>query len=884
MPSRNTIEIVINAQDNASDILKGVVGGIQGIGDVALNIVGAGLAAGAAAVTGFAVASLDSFKNFEDGISEVFTLLPGITEDAMKQMEEDVQSFMQQTGRLSSEAIPALYQALSAGVPKDNVFTFLEIANKAAVGGASDLETAVNGITSAVNAYGAEVLSAGEASDIMFTAVRLGKTTFGELSASMFQVTTVAAGMGVAFSDVLAGVATLTSQGVPTSVAMTQIRQALLEMNDAGTEIGKKFTELAGTSFADFIAQGHTLAEAFQILADEAERSGIPIEQMFGSVEAGQAALALTGANMDTFTNNINEMGNAAGATDAAFATMNQTMGASMGRLAARWESFMISMGRVIEPFVTPAIEAFSTLLGIFTSAMAGGGPMEALSSWLGDIPMWMRPFALLAAELGTQFAIVVQEFNAFIAVVQAGLDPMTAFITMISNIAGPEVAQAFESIIEAVTGFFSAIQEVLQPVIDWVLANVELQDVLLALGIAIASVVIPAVLSFFAAFAPLAALIVAIAALRLAWENDFMGMRTAITDAWTEMQPILTEIGEFFTGLWDALQTGGIEGAATFLQDNLINPIMEQITSTDWGAVATSVGEALGNAFLTLIDWGVWVLDNVLIPLKDTAVSVVESVDWFMVGASIVTAIGNVLKTTFDFVAWIIDSIFNPAVEGSEDAAGQIDWQAIGDAIMGGIAWAMLTYIDYILWLVDTVFKPLIAGASSAIAATDWGEVGQGLMDAIAGALPDIATWVANNIIVPIQNSLAGFNPMSGINTGGAIGAPATGGGFNFGQAVGGLFGVGAGNAIGSLFGGNQFGGRVTAGTPTIVGEGGRELFVPDSDGEIMNNRDTEMLGGGAGGKIQIVFNFHRGISDQEAQDSAYKLTRELRAQGINV
>lgn len=58
----------------------------------------------------------------------------------------------------------------------------------AAVGGVTELETAVDGITSVVNAYGDDVLSAAEASDLMFTAVKLGKTDFTQLSASLFNV------------------------------------------------------------------------------------------------------------------------------------------------------------------------------------------------------------------------------------------------------------------------------------------------------------------------------------------------------------------------------------------------------------------------------------------------------------------------------------------------------------------------------------------------------------------------------------------------------------------------------------------------------------------------------------------------------------------------
>jgi phage-related protein len=129
----------------------------------ALAFAGAGLAA-----AGFGVASLKEFIGFEKQMNEVFTLLPGISKDAMGKMTDQVKGFSREFGVLPDKVVPALYQALSAGVPPDNVFTFLEVAQKAAKGGVTDLATAVDGISSVVNAYGAEVLDAAKASDLMF--------------------------------------------------------------------------------------------------------------------------------------------------------------------------------------------------------------------------------------------------------------------------------------------------------------------------------------------------------------------------------------------------------------------------------------------------------------------------------------------------------------------------------------------------------------------------------------------------------------------------------------------------------------------------------------------------------------------------------------------
>jgi len=230
----------------------------------------AGIAA-AAAVGAMVVGSVAKFAQFEQGMNEVFTLLPDITGDAMGEMEDQVKDLSTEFGVLPDKVIPSLYQAISAGVPKDNVFEFMETATKASVGGATELETAVDGLTSVINAYGAENIDAAEASDLMFTAVRLGKTTMDELSRSLFQVNPVAAAMGVEFGDITAALAAMTAQGTPTSVATTQLRQALVELGKEGTVAFDAFKTATGQTFPDFIASGGNVEQAFQAMKTQAD-------------------------------------------------------------------------------------------------------------------------------------------------------------------------------------------------------------------------------------------------------------------------------------------------------------------------------------------------------------------------------------------------------------------------------------------------------------------------------------------------------------------------------------------------------------------------------------------------------------------------------------
>lgn len=298
-----------------------------------------------AKVVEFGAKSISAFSSFENKMNEVFTLLPGITDEAMNEMSKQAKQAAKDMGVLPEQTIPALYQALSAGVPKDNVFEFLTEANKAAVGGVTTLETAVDGLTTVINSYGSDVISVNKASDIMFTTVKLGKTNFEELSSSLFNVLPTASAAGVRFEEVSAALAAMTAQGVPTSVATTQLRQAFIELTKVGTNTDKTFRELAGKGFKEFIAEGNSIQDAFILLEKHALSTDVGINDLFGSVEAGSAVLSLTGKGTEKFTSALAEMEKSTGATDEAFGKMERGLARTMEKLRAKIAVLKIDIG-----------------------------------------------------------------------------------------------------------------------------------------------------------------------------------------------------------------------------------------------------------------------------------------------------------------------------------------------------------------------------------------------------------------------------------------------------------------------------------------------------------------------------------------------------------
>ena len=375
-----------DARSKQKPIMQKMGAAFSKVGPMLGAAVVAGAAVATAAVAKFAKDSLMEFASFEKGMKEVYTLMPGISKEAMGKMEDDVLKLSKEMGKLPEEVVPALYQAISAGVPQENVMTFLEVASKASIGGVTSLETAVDGLTGVINAYGKENMTAAKASDIMFTAVKLGKTTFEEMSASLGDVTPLASALGVTFEEVSAALATSTGITGNTAKSVTGLKNMMAELGKKGQVAAKNFEAIAGKSFPEFIKGGGSMQDALKLMKAHADKTGGSIMDLFGGIEAGQAALQLTESGAKAFGEALTEMGNSAGASAKAFETMDSGVLRSFDKIKASIKAAMIKIGGAIAPILDAIVPA-----------------IQMLADNLGDLP-WK--------ELGAEVAKMAQDFK----------------------------------------------------------------------------------------------------------------------------------------------------------------------------------------------------------------------------------------------------------------------------------------------------------------------------------------------------------------------------------------------------------------------------------------------------------------------------------------
>lgn len=375
-----------------------------------------------APIIGVGVASVMAATNVDKGLREVNTLFgeTGAAADAtFKQMQSGVADLSKEMGIAQTTLTGGLYQAISAGVPKENVFDFMRVASKAAIAGVTDTETAIDGITTIINAFGLKTEDAGRVADSMFTAVKGGKTTFDELSSAMFNVAPAAAAAGVKMEEVNAAIATLTASGTPTSVATTQLRAALTGLQKPSADLDAAFQK-AGYQTAQMAIEAEGLGFALGVVKDASGGSNGELQKLLGSAEAVAAANVIAGTSAEKFAAEMEGQAQAAGATDKAFAEMEESAARKMERMKVAVQNAMIPIGEKLLPLVTKAAEKLVPMIekavkwfeklspsakkfvGIGIALLAVAGPMLViLGSLATAVAALSLPFLAIIAVLG---------------------------------------------------------------------------------------------------------------------------------------------------------------------------------------------------------------------------------------------------------------------------------------------------------------------------------------------------------------------------------------------------------------------------------------------------------------------------------------------------
>lgn len=367
---QKTVEIIFGGKNELSGVVGSIEKDFRSLDDsvnkiatplagVAESILKVSAAAGAMAIGGMAVA-IKAAGEFGTSFNEVTTLIKE-TGEPIKQFEKDILSYGATSGKSLDEVNKAIYTSVSAGVDWGKSLAFVTAAEKLSIAGKSELGDTTKALIGVLNAYGAGTEQAGKYSDIMFATVQGGLTTMTELSTSLSQVTGLAANAGIPFETLSAAIATLTTNNMPTTQAMTALKAAIQSIIKPTGEAEK----MAAALGIQFNATALKTKGFEGVLWDAWKATGGSTEKMaelFGSVEALNAVLILASDKTGKFKSALGEMGNAAGAVDVAHQKMADNLDLVNKRLENSFKVTLITIGKELMPGYAAVVNSFGSM------------------------------------------------------------------------------------------------------------------------------------------------------------------------------------------------------------------------------------------------------------------------------------------------------------------------------------------------------------------------------------------------------------------------------------------------------------------------------------------------------------------------------------------
>ncbi len=310
----------------------------------------------ATAAVKFGTDSFKAFAQFDKGMQEVFTLLPERTQQLEDDLSNGIKAVGAQFGFLTEETIPALYQALSAGIPEDNAIVAVELAAQAAKAGASDLESTMRIGMAVVNAYGGEIYSLEEAYDLIFQLIDKGVPRMSDWANSLQDVISIASEARTPFEDIVAALAVMTRQGDSAAESAELLGFILMQMQIEGTTAAGVFMEATGVSYREWIATGNGLVEGLQRIDQYAIETGQHLDSMIGGSsnfyrdqQAARGTMELTGLHMQELIDLAALIGEETeGSMKKAYGVASDNAQQSLDELGAKWENIKLKIGEAI--------------------------------------------------------------------------------------------------------------------------------------------------------------------------------------------------------------------------------------------------------------------------------------------------------------------------------------------------------------------------------------------------------------------------------------------------------------------------------------------------------------------------------------------------------
>lgn len=679
-------------------VLKGIIA----------NLATAGIAVAAGAVKDFCSEVVEIGQTFETSMSKV-SALSGATGDDLATLEAKARELGASTTFSASQAADALGYMALAGWDTEQMLAGVGSVLTLAQAGEMELAAASDLVTDYLSAFNMEASETARMVDVLAYAQANANTTVEGLGMAFKNCAANANAAGMDVETTSAAISMMANQGLKGSEAGTALNAVLRDMTakmeDGAIAIGEQ-------SVAVMDAEGN-YRDFTDILADvQAATNGMGDAEKAAALQSTFTADSIKGLNLmlnagaDEMVGFRDELYGCAGAAEETAATMTDNLGGDLAAMNSAFEELSLkiydglqeplrSAVQFITGTVVPGIEGFMAWLTTGTQEFDEFGnvvgetasPLSQLASTVQSmVPVLAAAGGALLAYEGYSLAVTVAEKARAAATTLVDnatkllngtmkLNPIGIVITLIGALVAAFLYlwNTSEEFRNFWIGVWDAVKAAVQPLADWVMANV-----------------ITPLVSKFQEFQTLFAGLwdAIVANVTSAWEQIAPIVQAGMQVIQTIIGAVMPVIQAAWDGAW-----GLISSVFSAIWDNISNTmntvmgviqgiiqVVTGIISGDWDAVWSSIkqifesivngilqaGANVFNALTSIISSVLTGIYNVWASIWNSVFSVASSI-WNAISSNIggvVNGIWNNITSTFNSLVGTVLGIFNSVRE----------------------------------------------------------------------------------------------------------------------------------------------------------------------------------------------------------------------------
>ena len=439
---------------------------VSAVGDALTASVSAPIAAAG-------VGALKASLSYEDALAKLSTIAD-TSQVPMEELSNQILELSKVSGISADTLANNVYDAISAGQQTADAVNFVSKATALARSGFTSTDSALDILTTSLNAYGLAAEDVTRVSDVLINTQNLGKTTVDQLASSMGKVIPTAKANGVEIEDLAGVYAVMTANGIATAETTTYFNSMLNELGKSGSTAANAFAagtehiKEGGLTMKEAMEMGWELTDVLSVLDEQAAESGTTISNMFGSAEAGKAAAVLwdNGAKLNDA---VEAMGQSAGATETAYGKLNTTS-FEIEKTINELKVTLLEIGDVLKAELMPVFEKVVKKIKELTGYISGMSVEEKeqmikIAGIVAAIGPLLSVGGRLISGIGTVMTMAPKIGTALTALT----GPVGIVIAAIAALAAAFAAlwTSDEGFRNDVSGIFNEIQISIQPLVD---------------------------------------------------------------------------------------------------------------------------------------------------------------------------------------------------------------------------------------------------------------------------------------------------------------------------------------------------------------------------------------------------------------------------------